>query len=69
MFKNGWNKKHIFDRHQQAYYANDFSHSNFYNSRNLKHKVIEKIWKFRDNLKLLIKASDSENHRTFREIH
>jgi len=55
----------IFNRHQQAYYANYFSDSNFYDNRNLKQQVIEKIWKFKDNLKLLMKESDS----TFKEVH
>lgn len=58
----------IFDRHQQAYYANDFSDFNFYGNGNFKQQVIEKIWKFKDNLKLLIKENDGENQTTSREI-
>lgn len=65
----GTKLQHIFGRHQQAYYANDFSDSHFYDNRNLKQQVTEKIWKFKDNLKLLIKESNGENQRTFREIH
>lgn len=63
---DGTKLQHIFGRHQQA---NDFSDSNFYDNGNLKQQIIEKIWKFKDNLKLLIKGSGGENQRTFREIH
>lgn len=58
----------LFDRRQQAPYANDFSDSNFCDNRNLKHQVIEKISKFKDDLELLIKQNDGEKQKMFREV-
>lgn len=58
---DGTKPQHIVDRHQQAHYANYFFNFNFYDHRNLKQWVIEKIWKFKDNLKWLIRESDGGN--------
>lgn len=43
---------HLFDG--QQYYANGFSDSKHYDNRNTKQQVIEKIWKFKEILDLVI---------------
>lgn len=43
---------HLFAR--QQYYANVFSYSKHYDNRNKKQQVIEKIWKFKEILDLVI---------------